>query len=125
MSWQATSGLTPLGAQHGRGRFIRPNRASSANIIRNGRPWAAARRRALVTAARNLFFKVFLRLQIPVRMKGTRHQLAPVVAGQKIVDRAVACWVPDHLFIGCFWCREYSRGPGHADLGLAGGKPGP
>jgi catechol 2,3-dioxygenase-like lactoylglutathione lyase family enzyme len=50
------SGLTPLGAQHGRGRFIRPNRASSANIIRKGRPWAAARRRALVTAARNPFF---------------------------------------------------------------------
>ncbi len=48
--------ITPLGAQHGRGRFIRPNRASSANIIRRGRPWAAARRRALVTAARNPFF---------------------------------------------------------------------
>src|SRR6516165_7059875 len=102
MSWQATSGLTPLGAQHGRGRFIRPNRASSANIIRNGRPRADARRRALVTSARNLFFKVFLRLQIPVRMKRTRHQLAPVMAGQKIVDRAVACWVPNRLFIGCF-----------------------
>ena len=24
------------------------------------------------------------------------------MAGQKIVDRAVACWVPDRLFIGCF-----------------------
>jgi hypothetical protein len=34
------SGQTaPLGAQHGRGRFIRPNRASSANTIRKGRPW--------------------------------------------------------------------------------------
>src|SRR4029077_5496491 len=51
MSWQGTSGLTPLGAQHGRGRFIRPNRASSANIIRKERPWAAARRRALITVA--------------------------------------------------------------------------
>src|SRR6516164_8743376 len=35
-------------------------------------------------------------------MKGTRHQLAPIMVGQKIVDRAVACWVPDRLFIGCF-----------------------
>src|SRR6516165_9631414 len=35
-------------------------------------------------------------------MKGTRHQLAPIMTGQKIVDRAVACWVPDLLFISCF-----------------------
>src|SRR5215470_12884 len=35
-------------------------------------------------------------------MKRTRHQLAPVMTGQKIVDRAVACWMPDRFFIGCF-----------------------
>ena len=38
MSWEATSGLVPIGAQHGRGRLIRPNRASSANMIRKPRP---------------------------------------------------------------------------------------
>src|SRR5215475_11748011 len=62
--------------------------------MQEGEPWSPQ--------LETFFFKVFLRLQIPVRMKRTRHQLAPVMAGQKIVDRAVACWVPDRLFIGCF-----------------------
>ena len=51
ISWEATSGLTPAGAQHGRGRFILPNRASSANITRKGRPLAAATRRAFLTSS--------------------------------------------------------------------------
>jgi hypothetical protein len=34
MSWEATSGLMPIWAQHGRGRLIRPKRASSANRMR-------------------------------------------------------------------------------------------
>jgi hypothetical protein len=38
------SGLMPRGAQHGRGRFIRPKRASSANMIRSRRPRRAAAR---------------------------------------------------------------------------------
>ena len=38
MSCEATPGLMPRGAQHGRGRFIRPKRASSANMIRKRRP---------------------------------------------------------------------------------------
>ena len=59
-----------------------------------GEPWSPQ--------IETVFFKVFLRLQIPVRMIRTRHQLAPVMAGQKVVDRAVACWVPDCLFVGCF-----------------------
>jgi hypothetical protein len=57
-SWQATLGRTPAGAQHGLGRFVRPNRASSANITRKGRPLAAAMRRAFVTVWRNLFYKL-------------------------------------------------------------------
>src|SRR5215469_3277329 len=101
-SWQATLGRTPAGAQHGRGRFIRPNRASSANMTRKGRPLAAAMRRAFFTTWRNLFFIGFLCLLIPLRMKRTRHQLAPLMASQKIVDRTVACRMPDLLFVGNF-----------------------
>ena len=35
MSWAATSGRVPIGAQHGRNRFMRPKRASSANMTRS------------------------------------------------------------------------------------------
>src|SRR5215472_6290003 len=52
----ANAGLTPGGAQQGRGRFIRPKRASSANIIRNRRPRFAAIRLAFLTASANPFF---------------------------------------------------------------------
>jgi hypothetical protein len=38
MSWAATPGRVPIGAQHGRMRFMRPKRASSANMMRNRRP---------------------------------------------------------------------------------------
>src|SRR6516162_8538206 len=44
MSCAATLGLTQGGAQQGRGRFIRPNRASSANMMRSRRPRRAAAR---------------------------------------------------------------------------------
>jgi len=50
MSWEATSGLAPGGAQHGRGRFMRPNRALSANMIRKLRPRLAAASLAFLTA---------------------------------------------------------------------------
>jgi hypothetical protein len=33
-------------------------------------------------------------------MKWTRHQLAPAMPGQEIVDRAVAGWVSDGLLVG-------------------------
>src|SRR6266705_1648479 len=102
MSWDATRGLTPAGAQHGRGRFIRPKRASSANMIRKRRPRGAAIRLALLTASEKPFVKVNLRLDIRVRMNRARHQLASVVAVQKIIDRAVAGRVPDGLFIRRF-----------------------
>jgi hypothetical protein len=100
MSCEATSGLMPRGAQHGRGRFIRPNRASSANMIRSLRPRRAAARRALLTARGKRFFKIILGREIASGMKWTRHQLAPAMPGQKIVDRAVAGWVSDGPLVG-------------------------
>ena len=56
MRWAATLGLTPRGAQHGRGRFMRPKRASSANMMRKFRPRRAALRRAFLTASGKPFF---------------------------------------------------------------------
>src|SRR5580704_6914326 len=55
MSWEATCGLMPAGAQHGRGRLMRPNRASSANMIRRRRPRLAAAARARLTALSRRF----------------------------------------------------------------------
>src|SRR5271165_1082591 len=46
------------------------------------------------------FFKSFLSRDVALGMKWTRHQLAPAVPNQKIVDRAVAGRMPDRLFIG-------------------------
>src|SRR6202161_4038865 len=100
MSWQATSGRMPMGAQHGRGRFIRPNRASSANMMRKRRPRLAAARRAFLTAVGKPFFKSVLSGRVTLGMKRTRHQLAPAMPGKKIVDRALAGLVPDGLFVG-------------------------
>src|SRR5215467_12795200 len=102
MSWEATCGLIPVGAQHGRGLLIRPNRASSANMIRKRRPRAVAARRAFRTAAQNRFFKCILRLHVPVGMKRARHQLAPAVPIQETIYGAVAGWVPDRLLVGRF-----------------------
>src|SRR5215831_2397491 len=62
--------------------------------MQDGEPWSPQ--------IETLFFKGFLRLQISVRMMRTRHQLTPIVAGEKIVDRAIACGAPDRLFISCF-----------------------
>src|SRR6267142_6326608 len=44
MSWLATCGLMRRGAQHGRGRLMRPKRASSANMMRSRRPRRAPAR---------------------------------------------------------------------------------
>src|SRR5277367_2871193 len=101
MSWQATSGRMPMGAQHGRGRFIRPNRASSPNMMRKRRH---AWRQPVELSSRhweNRFFKSVLSRNVAFGMEWTRHQLAPAMPGQKIVDRAVAGRVPDGLFVGC------------------------
>src|SRR5208282_49272 len=48
----------------------------------------------------NRFFKSVLSRNVAFGMEWTRHQLAPAVPGQKIVDRAVAGRVPDGLFVG-------------------------
>src|SRR5262249_11967977 len=114
MSWEATAGLTPAGAQHGRGRFIRPKRASSANMIRSGRPRFAAIRLAFLTARAKPFFIFVLRFDVSVGMKRARHQLAPIVALQNIINCALACRVPDRLFIRRFQTLDvqYLSGPG-------------
>jgi hypothetical protein len=52
---KATAGLTLAGAQHGRGRLIRPDRASPANMTRKGRPRAAARAAGLTSRGRAVF----------------------------------------------------------------------
>src|ERR1700730_5180408 len=85
MSWEATSGLMPIGAQHGRGRLIRPKRASSANRIRKRR----------------------------------RHPLAPAVPGQKIIDRALAGFVPDGLFVSRLEIVNVQHFAGSSGLGKA------
>src|SRR5215831_7697717 len=101
MSWEATCGLVPMGAQHGRGRFIRPKRASSANMTRKLQPRLAAIRRARFTASGKPFFKRVLSRKVALRMKWSRHQLAPAMPGQQIIDRAVAGRMSDRLFVGC------------------------
>src|ERR1700745_2130922 len=95
MSCEATAGLTLGGAQQGRGRFIRPKRASSATMIRNRRPRSAAIRLAFLTASAKPFVIVVLPLDVAVGMKEARHQHAPIVAVENIVDGAVACRVTD------------------------------
>ena len=95
-------GLVPIGAQHGRGRLMRPKRASSANMMRRCRPrlWPPAEPASLHQESR--FFKSFLRREVALGMKRPRHQLAPALPVQEIVHRAVAGHMPDRLFIGRF-----------------------
>ena len=70
--------------------------------MRKPQPRLAATRRACFTAFGKPFFKSFLSCEIALGMKWTRHQLAPAMPGQKIVDRAVAGRMPDRLFVGRF-----------------------
>src|SRR5262245_47788309 len=100
MSWAATAGRVPTGAQHGRMRFMCPKRASSVNMMRKRRPRRAAARRASLTAAGKPFFKSILRRQVALGMKRTWHQLAPAVSVQQVIDRAVAGRVPDPFLVG-------------------------
>jgi hypothetical protein len=46
------------------------------------------------------FFKSFLGFEVTVRMKRTRHQLAPAMTIEKIIDCAVAGLPADRLLIG-------------------------
>jgi hypothetical protein len=59
------------------------------------RPRALAARRQ-----KSVFFKGILRRNVALRMKRTRHQLAPAMAVEKIIDGAVAGWMADRLLIG-------------------------
>src|SRR5260221_13291535 len=95
MSWQATCGLVPLGAQHGRGRFIRPKCASSANMMRKLQSAGPSSQQL-----ESRFFKSVLSREVALGMERTWHQLTPAMPVQKIVDRAVAGRMPDRLLIG-------------------------
>src|SRR6516165_390424 len=100
ISWAATSGRMPTGAQHGLIRFMRPKRASSTNMMRRRRPRIAAARRAFLTASGKPFFKIILDREVTLGMMWTRHQFAPAMPMQKVVDRAVAGRVTDGFLVG-------------------------
>jgi hypothetical protein len=68
--------------------------------MRKLRPRLAAIRRAFLTACGKLFFEVVLSLDVALGMERTRHQLAPAMPGQEIVNGAVAGRMPYRLFIG-------------------------
>jgi len=68
-----------------------------------------------VTAARNPFFLKSFAPPNPAPDETDAASTCASLADQKIVDRAVACWVPDNLFIAAF-SREYSRASGTAAL---------
>src|SRR3984893_15900545 len=119
MSWEATSGLMPIGAQHGRGRLMRPKRASSANgSASDGLAW----RQPAWLSSRHLeshFFKSVLSRDVASGVKRTRHQLAPAVPGQKIIDRALAGFVPDGPFVARFEIVDVQYFVGSGGLGKA------
>src|SRR5258708_33895735 len=101
MSWAATPGRVSIGAQHGRNRFIRPKRASSVNMMRSRRPRRAAARLSLLTASGKPFFKSILRRQVALGMERTRHQFAPAVPVNEVIDRAVPGGMPDRFLSAC------------------------
>src|SRR5215831_18691030 len=73
-------GSYPLGSPT-RSRAVHPTKPSF--ISKHNSQWAALSRckkaRLGHLRSKPFFFKAFLRLQIPVRMKGARHQLAPIM----------------------------------------------
>jgi hypothetical protein len=71
-------------------RFIGPNRASSANMMRSRRPRFAAARRAHLTAREKPFLTAFWAAKIAFGVEWTRHQLTPTMATEEIIKRAVA-----------------------------------
>jgi hypothetical protein len=69
-------------------------------MIRKRRPRLAAARRARLTArGKPFFFKSVLGFDVAFRMKRTRHQLAPTVPAEKIINRAAAGFVADRPFV--------------------------
>ena len=72
---------------------------------------------AFLTACGKPFFKSVLSRDVAPGVKRTRHQLAPAVPGQKIIDRALAGFVPDGLFVGCLEIVDVQHFAGSSGLG--------
>jgi hypothetical protein len=89
-------------------------------MMRKRRPRLAAARRAFLTASGKFFFEGVLCRAVTVGMKRTRHQLAPAMPVQQIVDRAVAGFVANGLFIGQLEILDVQQLPGTGGLGIAG-----
>jgi hypothetical protein len=68
-------------------------------MMRRRQPRRAATRRAFLTALGNLFFKGVLSRDVALRMERSRHQLAPAMPAEKLVNRALAGLVADRLLI--------------------------
>ncbi len=80
-------------------RFMRPKRASSANMMRSRRSRRAAARRAFLTASGSGFFKSNLCREVALGMKRSWRQLTPVVSVQQVVHRAVAGGMSDRFLV--------------------------
>src|SRR6516162_5402422 len=99
MSWAATSGRRPTGAQQGLIRFMRPKRASSTNMMR--RRCASQQPDGPSSQHQeSRFFKIILGREVALGMMWTRHQFTPAMPMQKVVDRAVAGRVTDGFLVG-------------------------
>jgi hypothetical protein len=79
------------GAHHGGGRFIQSNRASLANVTAK-RP-ALGYCQALAWHIETLFFQSFLRPHLATRSKTRGDNLHHSGEANRIINRAVACWV--------------------------------
>ena len=84
--------------------------------MRSRRPRRAAARRAFLKASGKPFFKSVLRFQVALGMKRPRHQLAPVVPMEQVIDRAIAGLVADRLLIGSLQIVDVQHfaGPGRS-----------
>src|SRR5580704_12473027 len=65
------------------------------------------------------FFKGILRLNVTLRMKRTRHQLAPAMPVEEIIDGAVAGRMADRLLIGALEVVDVQHLAGPGGLGEA------
>jgi hypothetical protein len=79
------------GAHHGGGRFIQSNRASLANVTAKRQPLATAR--CWLGTSKPCSFKAFLRPHLATRSKTRGDNLRHSGEANRIINRAVACWV--------------------------------
>src|SRR5262249_50510168 len=63
------------------------------------------------------FFKGILRRQVALGMKRSRHQLAPAVPVQEVIDRAVAGRMPDRFLVGRLEIVDVQHLPGAGRFG--------